>query len=584
MRRNSITVVLALATLLFVSTSPAQQVGTITVPNLIRYGGTLTDASGAPMTAATGVTIAIYKEQDGGAPMWTETQSVTPDAKGQYNVILGSTTATGLPSDLFSQDEQRWLGVQVQGQPEQARVLLVSVPYAMKAADADKLSGRSASEFVTSDTLQSVVQQQLQQQVATASSAKIPAGGQTSTTAKRPLVPTDGATNFTDNTPNQVVLVTQNGTGQGLTVTAKLGYAILATSNAYTINAVSNDTTGYSGAIRGYASAPSGFGVFGGATSTTGVNYGVWGRSVSSSGIGLRGMATATTGSTVGVSGSVASPAGIAGVFSNMAGGKILSGQSNGVEKFSVDGNGAVAITGSLTTGSALTVPNGGSGATSFAAYAPVVGGTSTTGALQSTAVGIARQVFVSGGSGAVPAYIDFPDTKVIPAANCIAGTAGGGWSNAASNFTAACRAGSNNLGGALQATPATGAVAQFMLELPADWDTATQPYISIYYGSGANSSGTVIWTVSSACSQMNGSTTDDPAFVAEPAFAPQTMAAASRTWAKNGQFTRMTGSNNCVAGSSVIIKVAVSGTAASAINAYQAVVTIPRLLTVQAN
>ena len=98
MRRNSITVVLALAALLFVSTSPAQQAGTITVPNLIRYGGTLKDASGAPMTAATGVTFAIYKEQDGGAPVWTETQSVTPDAHGQYSVLLGSTTDTGLPS------------------------------------------------------------------------------------------------------------------------------------------------------------------------------------------------------------------------------------------------------------------------------------------------------------------------------------------------------------------------------------------------------------------------------------------------------------------------------------------------------
>ena len=50
-----------------------------------------------------------------------ETQNVTPDASGHYSVVLGSTTATGLPSDLFSQEEQRWLGVQVQGQAEQPR-------------------------------------------------------------------------------------------------------------------------------------------------------------------------------------------------------------------------------------------------------------------------------------------------------------------------------------------------------------------------------------------------------------------------------------------------------------------------------
>ena len=95
-----------------------------------------------------GVTFAIYKQQDGGAPVWMETQNVTPDANGQYSVVLGSTTATGLPSDLFSQQEQRWLGVQVQGQAEQARVLLVSVPYAFKAHEAETLGGLPASAFV----------------------------------------------------------------------------------------------------------------------------------------------------------------------------------------------------------------------------------------------------------------------------------------------------------------------------------------------------------------------------------------------------------------------------------------------------
>jgi hypothetical protein len=82
----------------------------------------------------------------------------------------------------------------------------------------------------------------------------------------------------------------------------------------------------------------------------------VWGRSVSTSGIGLRGTATATTGSTVGISASVASPAGTAGVFNNAAGGKILTGQNNGVEKFSVDGSGNVNALGRFTgSGEGLT-------------------------------------------------------------------------------------------------------------------------------------------------------------------------------------------------------------------------------------
>jgi hypothetical protein len=147
MRRISIA--LALFTLIFISISSAQQSSTTTVPNLIRYSGTLKDAQGAPLSSApVGVTFAIYKLQEGGAPVWMETQNVTPDANGQYSMLLGSATATGLPSDLFSQQEQRWLGVQVQGQAEQARVLLVSVPYAFKAHEAETLGGLPASAFV----------------------------------------------------------------------------------------------------------------------------------------------------------------------------------------------------------------------------------------------------------------------------------------------------------------------------------------------------------------------------------------------------------------------------------------------------
>ena len=159
MRRVSTIIALALCTLLCVSISSAQQTSTTattattataSVPNLIRYSGTLKDAQGAPVSPGTavGVTFAIYNQQDGGAPVWQETQNVTPDASGNYSALLGSTTATGLPGDLFSQQEQRWLGVQGQGQEEQARVLLVSVPYALKAQEAETLGGMPASAFV----------------------------------------------------------------------------------------------------------------------------------------------------------------------------------------------------------------------------------------------------------------------------------------------------------------------------------------------------------------------------------------------------------------------------------------------------
>ncbi len=118
-----------LFTLLTLASNLLAQQSSTTVPNLIRYGGVVKNAQGAAISSRTvGITFLIYGQQDGGAPVWLETQNVATDAAGQYNVLLGSTTATGLPSDLFAQQEQRWLAVKAEGQPEQPRVLLVSVP------------------------------------------------------------------------------------------------------------------------------------------------------------------------------------------------------------------------------------------------------------------------------------------------------------------------------------------------------------------------------------------------------------------------------------------------------------------------
>src|SRR6202050_5201877 len=62
--------------------------------------------------------------------------------------MLGSTTSQGLPADLFASGEARWLGVQAQGQTEQPRTLLMSVPYALKALDAETVGGKPASSFM----------------------------------------------------------------------------------------------------------------------------------------------------------------------------------------------------------------------------------------------------------------------------------------------------------------------------------------------------------------------------------------------------------------------------------------------------
>jgi Chaperone of endosialidase len=310
---------LLLCTLLLVSISSAQQTSVTSVPNLIRYSGTLKNAETMAISSATvGVTFSIYKQQDGGAPVWIETQNVTTDASGNYSVLLGSTTATGLPGDLFSQEEQRWLGVQVQGQAEQPRVLLVSVPYAFKAHEAETLAGKSISDFVLAKDLNSS-----QTTTNTGSSQAASSVSNSSPPAKAGIkvaAASDGPTNFSGSTTDQIVGVTQTGTGAGVYATAPTNVVV------------------------GTATAPTGIALYGIANVSNGI--GVKGISYSPSGIGVRGTNAAGSGPSTGISAYVGSPAGTAAVFNNAAGGKIISGQNNGVEKFSVDGNGNVVFGG----------------------------------------------------------------------------------------------------------------------------------------------------------------------------------------------------------------------------------------------
>jgi hypothetical protein len=118
------------------------------VPALVSFSGSLADLNGKPIASTVGVTFLLYREQQGGAPLWMETQNVHPDKTGHYSVMLGSTSSEGLPGDLFVSGEARWLGIQVAGLPEQPRVLLLSVPYAMKAADAETVGGLPPSAFM----------------------------------------------------------------------------------------------------------------------------------------------------------------------------------------------------------------------------------------------------------------------------------------------------------------------------------------------------------------------------------------------------------------------------------------------------
>ena len=142
--------------------SAASQPASGTIPRLIKFRGEinpqitqiaqLKESEGGKNQSPTvlGVTFSLYELPEGGSPLWSESQKVQVDEQGGYTVFLGANCPEGLPLDLFTSSKALWLGVQPQlpGQPEQPRVLLVAVPYALKSSDADTLGGLPASAYM----------------------------------------------------------------------------------------------------------------------------------------------------------------------------------------------------------------------------------------------------------------------------------------------------------------------------------------------------------------------------------------------------------------------------------------------------
>lgn len=131
------------------SQEPDRPVAAPVVPQQVRYAGKLAMRVGQTIQAE----FRIYAAQEGGEPLWSETQQFPVAADGSYSILLGSASQAGLPQSVFAGGAARWLAVSIERAPEQERVLLSSVPYAMKSADAESLSGHAASDFVTQEQL-----------------------------------------------------------------------------------------------------------------------------------------------------------------------------------------------------------------------------------------------------------------------------------------------------------------------------------------------------------------------------------------------------------------------------------------------
>jgi len=333
-------IVSVLAAVLAAGQSTNNLGATDTVPHLVKFGGVVKDEGGHARTGVVGVTFAIYKDQEGGTPLWLETQNVQADSKGNYKVLLGSTTLDGLPADLFMSNEARWLGVQPEGQDEQPRILFASVPYALKAGDAETLGGKPISAFQmimpqsSNGTTQRVVPTSEQANEITCSGGtackagffpKFSSNGGTASVNDSIVSQTGsvvtvtgevvGQTGFfrsgnsgtifqatqTNNTFGSAIGGVAEGTSgigvQGAGVTGVLGQALS--------NGIGVEGTNGSVGVKGQSAIANGLGVWGEADATTGTNNGVFGEifSTTSDATGVLGVSNASSGTTYGVRG-----------------------------------------------------------------------------------------------------------------------------------------------------------------------------------------------------------------------------------------------------------------------------------------
>src|SRR6267378_5225745 len=123
------------------------------VPRVVKFSGELLDLNGKPKTGICGVTFALYKKEQGGAPLWIETLNVSLDLRGRFTTLLGSSQSLGIPANVFDDGTVRWLGIIPEDGIERQRVELSSVPYSLVSANSEMLGGKSAGEFVTRDQL-----------------------------------------------------------------------------------------------------------------------------------------------------------------------------------------------------------------------------------------------------------------------------------------------------------------------------------------------------------------------------------------------------------------------------------------------
>jgi hypothetical protein len=120
----------------------ATATGAAATPLLIGYQGAVFDLDGLPAEGSVDVEVAVFDRASGGTALYRETHGGVALVDGTFDLQIGGGTVTrgSLDADTFAGD-QTWLELSVEGDVLGPRQRLVSVPYALRAAVADRVEG-----------------------------------------------------------------------------------------------------------------------------------------------------------------------------------------------------------------------------------------------------------------------------------------------------------------------------------------------------------------------------------------------------------------------------------------------------------
>jgi hypothetical protein len=126
-------------------------------PLLFSHHGRLLDAADAPLNATVKITVRVYyRDTDptgsGSSLVWEEDYENVKVSNGAYSVLIGDPDKgknhTTLDALDWDGDEQRWFTVAINDDPEMTpRLRIGSVPFAIRALDADTVGGKPETTF-----------------------------------------------------------------------------------------------------------------------------------------------------------------------------------------------------------------------------------------------------------------------------------------------------------------------------------------------------------------------------------------------------------------------------------------------------